>query len=150
MRQAGILANFGIPKVLITDNGTQFTCKFFQKYIKELGIKQQLTALYTPQENPTERVNRTVKTMIAQLTGVKQRMWDEVIPELQLALNTSESSNYSSAFLVQGREPRLPATLYDELTTGTGTTDFCPRENAEMLKQVFSIVRKNLTKAAKD
>jgi len=35
----------------------------------EMGISQQFTAPYAPQENPTDRANRTVKTMIAQFAG---------------------------------------------------------------------------------
>jgi len=46
-----------------------------------MGTSQQFTAPYTPQENPTKRVNRTVKTMIAQFAGQDQRNWDEKWPE---------------------------------------------------------------------
>ncbi|XP_065368773.1 uncharacterized protein LOC135961204 [Calliphora vicina] len=146
-----ILANFDVPKILITDNGSQFTCKSFQKYLKEIGTQQQLTAPYT-QENPTERVNRTVKTMISQYVGANQKTWDELIPKLQLALNSSksESTDYSASFIVQGREPRLPGALYDEVTGGTGTENCCPEDKAEMLKQIFSLVKNNLGKAARD
>lgn len=145
-----ILANFGAPRLFVTDNGSQFTSKVFQSYLKELGIEQQLTAPYTPQENPTERVNRTIKTMMAQYAGKNQKTWDELLPELQLAVNTakSDSTNYSAAFIVQGREPRLPATLYDEVTSGTGTSNCCPQAKATMMCEIFSMVRENLRKAA--
>ncbi|XP_065354534.1 uncharacterized protein LOC135949001 [Calliphora vicina] len=124
----------------------------FREYLKEIGVHHQSTAPYTTQENPTERVNRTVKTMIAQYTGSNQKTWDEVLPEIQLAINTakSDTTQYSAAFLVQGREPRLPTALYDEVTPGTGTADRNPQERADMLKHIFSLVRKNLVKAAKD
>ncbi|XP_044315167.1 uncharacterized protein LOC123037605 [Drosophila rhopaloa] len=85
-----ILARYGVPKVLITDNGVQFTSRAFKKFLGELGVRHQFTAPYTPQENPTERANRTVKRMIAQFTGADQRTWDEKWPELQLVVNTKE------------------------------------------------------------
>jgi len=56
-----------------------------------MGISQQFTAPYTPQDNPTERANRTVKTMIAQFAGQDQRNWDEKWPEIMLAVNASKS-----------------------------------------------------------
>jgi len=77
----------------VCDNGSQFTSKAFKDFLKETGVKPQFTAPYCPRENPTERGNRTLKTMIAQY----------VLPELSLAINTSvsESTGYSPAFLLQ-------------------------------------------------
>jgi len=97
--------------MVITDNGVQFDIKIFKSFLAEMGTKQQFTAPYTPQENPTERANRTVKTMIAQSVGQNQRNWDEKWPEVMLAVNTSvsESAGYTPSFITQGREPRLPS-----------------------------------------
>nr|AAL90009.1 AT07338p [Drosophila melanogaster] len=147
-----IVARYGVPKVMITDNNVQLTIRAFRKFLEELGVRHQLTAPYTPQENPTERANRTVKTMIAQFTGADQRTWDEHWPELQLAVNTSvaETTGYSPAFITQGREPRLPNALFDEKTTGTGKCTQTPVENAEKLKEIFELVRRNMEKAVQD
>ncbi|XP_037827518.1 uncharacterized protein LOC119615583 [Lucilia sericata] len=113
-----ILARFGIPYILLTDNGTQFTSRECKKYFESLGIRQQFTAPYSPQENPTERTNRIIKTMIAQFTEHNQRKWDEQLPELSLALNSSKQSStkFSPAYLTQGRELRLPNTVFNEKT----------------------------------
>ena len=147
-----IIARFGVPKVMVTDNGVQFTSRCFTKYLEELGIRHQFTAPYTPQENPTERANRTIKTMIAQYTGEDHRQWDEVIPELTLAINSSvsETTGFSATFLVQGREPRLPGALFDKLTIGTGTGSLSIPEREAQLKETFQLVRRNLEKAAAD
>lgn len=64
-----IVARFRIPKVVTTDNGVQLISQAFKKFLSDIGIKQQLSAPYTAQENRTERANRTVKTMIQQFTG---------------------------------------------------------------------------------
>jgi len=60
-----IIASYGVPKVVITDNGEQFASKIFKSFLAKMGSKQLFTAPYTTQENPTERANRTVKTMIS-------------------------------------------------------------------------------------
>ncbi|XP_041565903.1 LOW QUALITY PROTEIN: uncharacterized protein LOC121467710, partial [Drosophila elegans] len=147
-----IVSRYGVPKVLITDNGVQFTSRAFKRFLTELGVRHQFTAPYTPLENPTERANRTVKTMIAQFAGRDQRTWDEKWPELQLAVNTSvaESTGYSPAFVTQGREPRLPSALFDEETTGTGRETQTPSENAKKINEIFELVRRNMEKAAQD
>jgi len=58
-----------------------------------MGITQKFTSPYTPQENPTEQVNITVRTMIAHLAGQDQRNWDEKWPEIMLAVNTGISES---------------------------------------------------------
>ncbi|KAL7726331.1 hypothetical protein ACLKA6_001549, partial [Drosophila palustris] len=51
-----ILARFGVPKTFVCD----------KTFCQRLGMTLQHTAPYSPQQNPTERANRTVKTMVAQ------------------------------------------------------------------------------------
>ncbi|XP_070075739.1 uncharacterized protein [Drosophila takahashii] len=90
--------------------------------------------------------------MITQFAGRDQRTWDEKWPEIMLAVNSSisESTGYTPSFLNQGREPRLPSALYDKETLGTGRATETPDENAQKLKEIFEIVRRNLEKASQD
>jgi len=111
-----ILVRVGIPRKFVCDNGTQFTSRFLKEYFHTIGVEIQFTAPYCPLENPTERTNRTVKTMIAQLTEGDKSSWDELLAEIALAIyaSVSDSTGYSPAFLTQGHEPRLPTMLYDD------------------------------------
>lgn len=59
-----IVLLFGVPEVILTDNGTQFTSKAFRDLLAEFGINHWLTPAYHPQVNNTERVNRVVTTAI--------------------------------------------------------------------------------------
>jgi transposase len=147
-----ILARYGVPKVLVTDNGVQFNSRPFQRFLQDLGVRQQFTAPYTPQENPTERANRNVKRILSQLISNRQTQWDEFIPEISLAINsmTSETTGFTPAFLTQGREPRLPGSLFDEVTIGTGSPPQSPEYRGNRLKEIYNIVRRNLERAAQD
>jgi transposase InsO family protein len=61
-----VAAGYGIPHVLLTDNGTQFVSKFFQTFCRLLGIKQVHTSAYRPSTNgQTERFNRTIADFMA-------------------------------------------------------------------------------------
>jgi len=102
------------------------------------------------QENPTERTNRTVETLISQLSEDNQSSWYSMLPEISLAINSSisDSTGYTPAFLTQGRELRLPAMLYDELTPGSGVVHTGPEDKASHLKGIFDIVRSNLQRAS--
>jgi len=110
-----------------------------------IGVELRYTDPYCPQENPTERTNGTVKTMIAQLTEGDQSSWDELLPEIALVINASvsDSMGYSPAFRTQGREPRLPTMLYDEVTPGSAVIPKYPAGKALQLRGIFDIVRSN-------
>jgi hypothetical protein len=52
---------YGIPLLLLTDNGTQFIYKFFQTVYRLLGFEQLFTTAYHPTTNgQVERFNQTV------------------------------------------------------------------------------------------
>jgi transposase InsO family protein len=52
---------YGPPFSLLTDNGPQFTAKFFQAVCYELGIQKGFMTAYHPQTNgQVERYNRTI------------------------------------------------------------------------------------------
>jgi transposase InsO family protein len=50
---------------LRTDRGGEYTSNEFNEYCSKHGIKRQLTAAYTPQQNGVaERKNRTLMNMV--------------------------------------------------------------------------------------
>ena len=63
-------------KCLRSDNGGEFTSKLFQQYCDENGIKRQISAARTPQQNGVaERKNRIVQEM--RRTMLKDSKLDE-------------------------------------------------------------------------
>jgi hypothetical protein len=61
---------YGTPRLLLSDNGTQFNSKFFQACCQILGIHQKFTTAYHPQCNgQVERFNRTILSQIRKYIG---------------------------------------------------------------------------------
>ncbi len=57
-----IVCRFGIPRVLVADNGSQFIDKGFQEFISDLGTKMHFAPVAHPQSNGQVEVsNRTIK-----------------------------------------------------------------------------------------
>ncbi|TDG38593.1 hypothetical protein AWZ03_014985, partial [Drosophila navojoa] len=113
--------------------------------MESLGVKLQFTAPYSPQGNPTERMSRTVKTLMAQyieghLVSFGFGSWDELLPEISLAIDSSvaDSTGFTPAF-------RLPSALYDEVTPAQQRG----KSIHQRQREVFEVVRSNLQKASK-
>ena len=70
-------------KTIRSDRGGEYTSQKFEEYCKNEGIKKQLTAGYTPQQNGVfERRNRTIVEMFRTMTNEKRLpkyFWVEVV-----------------------------------------------------------------------
>ncbi|CAF2775804.1 unnamed protein product [Rotaria sp. Silwood2] len=108
-----IFSRYGLPKHIVSDNGPQFISNLFKNFCDALGIKQNLTANYHPQSNMTERVNRTLKPLIAIYAQQQPNSWDREIQKLAYAIRTAvnETTGETPAFMMFGRDPRGPLDL---------------------------------------
>lgn len=100
-----IFTHWGVPKFLVSDRGAQFTSTILGDLCKTWGCVQKLTTSYHPQANLTERINRTVKTMIAAYVGQQHQTWDQWLPEFRYAINSAQqkSTGKTPAELMLGR-----------------------------------------------
>ncbi|GFX17538.1 retrovirus-related Pol polyprotein from transposon 297 [Trichonephila clavipes] len=80
-----VLLRYGIPRRLISDNGTQFVSAVMQQICYLLNIHQSLIPVYHPQANPVERKNRDLKPRLAIL--------------VQASMTVGQRSYLSSALL---------------------------------------------------
>ena len=56
---------FGLPDIIISDRGPQFTSRGFQEMCKLLKINHRMSTAYHPQtDGETERVNQEIETYL--------------------------------------------------------------------------------------
>jgi len=125
---------FGFPRVLISDNGSQFISKAYTDWCKLKGITPFHQSPYHACSNPTERYIGSVKGLIrALITQTKE--WDMHLNEVSFALRTAvnESTGFSPAYLMFLREPRTP---FDNLV-GSNTSHI---KNAEKAHERMTLV----------
>ncbi|GFV81855.1 transposon Tf2-8 polyprotein [Trichonephila clavipes] len=72
--EEGVL-RYGIPRRLISDNGTQFVSAVMQQICYLLNIHQSLIPVYHPQANPVERKSRDLKPRLAIIVQDKHDCW---------------------------------------------------------------------------
>jgi hypothetical protein len=59
-----IIARYGVPAVILSDNGTEFTAKPFEEWLRKWGINHKLTSPYHPATNGrVERFNGTIQKL---------------------------------------------------------------------------------------
>ena len=79
---------FGTPEAILSDNGSQFKSTFFSNFLKERGVKHIVTAVYSPQANASERVNRSIIAGIRAYLPKDQSNWDKHVYEIAEALRS--------------------------------------------------------------
>ncbi|XP_052857755.1 uncharacterized protein LOC128265625 [Drosophila gunungcola] len=120
-----ILSRVGAPRRLICDNGTQFTSRSFRAYCRNNGIQLEYTAPVSP-----SKIRRSAQ------------------PYTQDNDSTIYSTGCSPAYLVQGREPRLPGGLFDAVASDLHVLPWDPRERAKRLQEAFRTAMETNQKAS--
>ena len=109
-----IITQYGIPREILTDCGTQFIGKLFKEICKLLEITKLQTTPYHPAANGIiERMHKTLKTMISHFVSDYNDSWDEILPYCLMAYRNipHEATKESPFFLMFGRDMELPIHL---------------------------------------
>lgn len=135
---------FGIPSRLVTDQGTSFTGRKFQEFVKASGVKHVLNAVATPRANgQVERYNRTILAALGAITHDKPKnVWDEYLPDVQLGINTTihSTTKKTPTELLFGRRVTNPSEgiLNDIIEdTGSGLDHTNPDEVRQNVKSLI-------------
>ncbi len=82
-----MISRVGIPKEILTDQGTAFMSRTIRELYELLGIKSIRTSVYHPQtDGLVERFNRTLKTMIRKFVHEDAKNWDKWLEPLLFAV----------------------------------------------------------------
>ena len=107
----------GLPKLVQSDQVSNFMSGIFQQVMHELGIKQYRSSAYHPEsQSALERFHQTLKNMIRSYCFDTEKDWDEGIHLLLFAVRESvqESLGFSPFELVFGHSVRGPLKLLKE------------------------------------
>ncbi|XP_020999653.1 uncharacterized protein LOC110281610 [Arachis duranensis] len=89
-----VITRFGIPEVVISDNGTQFTDKKFTEFLTGLGIRQKFSSVEHPQTNgQVESVNKIILLGLKKRLDNKKGAWADVLASVLWSYRTTEQSS---------------------------------------------------------
>ena len=119
-----VIAVFGTPAVVRTDNGTEFagaTSALLSAY----RIRHHHTSPYTSHSNgQVERLHRTVETLLKRcLVTLPHQYWQRLLPDIQLAINTTYARSVGCPpyLIMFGTTPPHPSHIPDPTTTTVQT-----------------------------
>jgi hypothetical protein len=106
----GQCARYGIPSLIISDNGPQFRAEEFQKFTSQWGIKHDTTSPYHSQSNG--KVESAVKTAKKMLARTDRTGEDQFLALLNIRNTPTQGVDSSPAQRMMNRRTRtiLPTT----------------------------------------
>jgi hypothetical protein len=108
---ARIVCLHGVPKRIVSDRGTQFTSKFWEKLHESMDTKLNFSSTYHPQtDGQSERVNQILEDMLRSCALKDNQSWDKCLPYAKFSYNNSyqESIKMAPFEFLYGRKCMTP------------------------------------------
>ena len=144
-----VIRYHGIPRVIYSDRGAQFTAKSWKELWRITGTRLGFSSAYHPQtQGVVERMNavvsQTLRCLIHDMKNVKS--WEILLPTVEMTINSSpnQSTGFSPFFLNYGYEPVMPIQLLkgDESTKIESVASFVQRVTSD-----WNLARENLQRS---
>lgn len=143
-----IVLQFGMPRCILTDQGSNFMSKIFRNLCKLFKISRIRTSAFHPQSNGSlERSHRALKEYFRHFIDENQRNCDELSKFASFAYNTSvhASTKYTPYELLFGRKPIVPSSIANEREIKTFYSyDDYVMQLRHNLQTAFQLAKRNL------
>ena len=102
----------GIPEILITDSGKEFTAHEWERYLAQIGVKHNVTTPVHPQSNgKIKRFNRTLQEILQKLMNNNPAAWEDKLGRCIVCIPKCSFGNdngHTPFFLLYERHARVP------------------------------------------
>ncbi|XP_065893114.1 uncharacterized protein [Dysidea avara] len=151
-----LFMQFGLPRVITSDQGSEFNNRLDKKLMKMMKIDHRLTTPYHPQANGlVERFNQTIQNMLVKFVNEKKELWEDYLDTCVFAYNTSkhESSKYCPFAVMFGQQALLPVEIQypkeEDIVQHLDHNDEVIEQHFIHQTKVAQIVKENILTAQK-
>ena len=112
--QENILSRFGVPKAIISDNGTHFCNRPVEKLMRKYGVVHKVGSTYHPQSNgQAELANREIKNILEKTVEPNRKDWSLRLNDALWAYRTAYKNplGMSPFRFVYGKPCHLPVEI---------------------------------------
>ena len=152
-----LFSRVGVPKEILTDQGSNFTSQLLAELYRLLGVKGIRTSPYHPQtDGLVERFNQTLKGMLRKTVQEEGKDWDKMIPYLLFAYREvpQSSTGFSPFELLYGRDVRGPLDILRETWEASSKSDETVvsyvLETQRRLKEMADIAGENMLESQEE
>jgi len=138
----------GIPKTILTDQGTEFLSKIFNEVCKLLQINKINTSPFRPESNGgLERSHRVLAEYLRHYVDKKLNNWDNYLPYSFFVFNSTPHSatGYQPYALVYGKHLEIPIKLSQEPEPRYNYDNYY-YDLKQKMQEAHKIARENLIK----
>ena len=104
---SGYIPQEGAPYQLHSDQGHQYGSELLSQLCERMAIYKSRTTAYHPEgDGLSERDFRTIKSMLSKRVDKNGLDWDDHLPQIEMAFNSSvhSSTGYTPFLLDRGRK----------------------------------------------
>ena len=135
------------PRVLMSDNGTEFRNAVLAEICTMYNIKQTFTVAYHPSSNGlVERANRKILECLRHVVSELYDDWEDWIPHVAACINSSvcESTGKTPYYILNGMDKRFPYDLLTNPPKPVYNIDNYVDQHLQVFAQIHKKVRDNL------
>ena len=140
---------YSTPRVLLSDNGSEFRNALIAEICKQYNIKQAFTVTYHPASNGlVERANRKILEVLRPVVGGLLDTWEDWLAHVAASINGSvcESTGKSPYYILYGKEKRLPYDLLNAKSKPVyNMEDYC-KSHMKVFSNIHQDVHNRLQK----
>jgi hypothetical protein len=106
-----IFTHFGVPREIVTDQGTKFTSNLVKAITEQYQIKHRKSSPYHPQANgQVESTNKVIEAILTKTVQLHHKDWVDRFPEALWAYRTTwrNTTGHTPYELVYGKQVLLP------------------------------------------
>lgn len=122
-----IFPRFGVPRVVISDGGTHFINKIFDRFLKKNGVHHRVATPYHPQTSGQVEVShRQIKEILEKTVGTSRKDWSRKLDNALWAYRTAYKMPLGTTpfHLLYGKSCHLPLELEQKAAWTTKLLNF--------------------------
>ena len=130
-----VISQHGLPRLIISDRGSQFESTLWDGVMKALGMRAALASMHHLQTNgATERANRTLIQMIRKFVRKNHTTWATLLPLFEFAYNSAVHTTTGVAPFVAKltQMPLIPVTML----VPAADNSLLPKSSQEYVQQL--------------
>jgi hypothetical protein len=109
-----IFPRFGVPRIVISDGGSHFISKHFEKLLQKFGVRHKVATPYHPQTSGQVEVsNREIKAILERTVSASRKDWSTKLDDALWAYRTAYKTpiGMTPFKLIYGKSCHLPVEL---------------------------------------